>query len=202
MPAFLYAKNKRGEIAQIVIQSHGSRGNVSIIEDYKDYIEADDYRILENYTDYGCIDDDINAISTHIGRLCDYILLVNKKFNIEQHKNDPEFKGFNRFAVGRGLTDAGVEKALANIKDYVAVQHRYVEASAGHKKMNRAIKWVGGLIVAAILALCACVVFCEYADDSSRYQKSGSRLIDTETNCVLTRSNNEWRWEPIQTSEE
>lgn len=197
MPAFLYAKNKRGEIAQITIHPH-SRSNVSIIEGYKDYIEADDYRILENYTDYGCIDNDIDIISRHIGSLHKYILLVNKKFNIEQHKNDPEFKWLGVFAVSRGLTDGGCEKALADIKDYVAVQHRYIEASAGHKKMNRVIKWVGGLIVVAILALCACIVFCEYKDETSRYQKSGSTLIDTETNSVLIIRDKEWKWEPIK----
>ena len=121
MPAFLYAKNQKGEIVQIAISSHAerSRTNVSIVENYRNIIETDDYKILENYTDYGCIDNDINELLKHIVYLHDYISFVNKKFNTFQHIKDPEFQRFKWIAQnGSTEQDYICQKILGKIKDY------------------------------------------------------------------------------------
>lgn len=79
------------------------------------------------------------------------------------------------------------------------IRHKMTsKTQSSDERMISTIKWVGGFLVGAILALCACIVICEYTDDSDRYQQSGTTLIDTKTNSVLIRRGKEWKWEPIK----
>ena len=198
MPVIVNAKKKDGGNANIAI---GDNGIITIIEDGKTYISSDDYSILKNYSEFGCIDDEIKRLSWHIRGLNGYICFVNKRLQIEQHLNESDFNYYKDKIIGSKWKDYG-EDCIAKIKEYIESQNRKLEESCTHAKLIFTIKWVGGLLIGAILALCACIVFCEYKDETSRYQKSGSTLIDTETNSVLIRRGKEWKWEPIKNSVE
>ena len=95
-----------------------------------------------------------------------------------------------------------VSRYGGKFRNYITYSKKTPMAQSVDERMISTIKWVGGLLIGAILALCACIVFCEYKDETSRYQKSGSTLIDTETNSVLIRRGKEWKWEPIKNSVE
>lgn len=176
----LYAKHKvTGESAHIHIKE-----NVITIWRNGKKSQSSDFSILSEYHNYTNVD----RIERALGIIAD--LFQEKEKSIQQ-----------------ATVHWGREKAVRQVENmfqanfnlisgHIQTAHEIIDNYQPYERFVKAAYRICFLVCASILVLASVILFSKWhtTEDSNRFIKTGSKIVDTKTNQILLYKDGEWDW--------